>query len=45
MLKLGKLKIRVREIVALDSNQSTMMTYNNIKTNKKIYEDIRMQSD
>jgi len=42
VLKLGKLKVRVREIVTLDSNPSTMMTYNSIRTNKKIYEDIRM---
>lgn len=45
VLKLGKLKIRVREIVTLDNNQSNVVTYNNIKTNKKIYEDIRLREE
>lgn len=42
---MGKLKIRVREIVTLDNNQSNVVTYNNIKTNKKIYEDIRLREE
>lgn len=43
IIKFGKQKIRIREIVLNDSNSSGVEEFGSIRTNKKIYEDLKLK--
>lgn len=43
IIKFGKQKIRIREIVLNDSNPSGVEEFGSIRTNKKIYEDLKLK--
>lgn len=45
IVKFGKQKIRVREIVLAESNQSAVIDFNAIKTSKKVYEDLQRREE
>lgn len=40
IIKLGKQKLRVRQLVKKDLNPSVVLGFDNIKVSKKIYEDL-----